>query len=501
MNNERQWPAFNATTNKHVATHVRIEGLTGKKVWWIDLEGRSGLPEGVKVADFSLYGIHKASLDREIVVVEGETCVDVLRDMNLSAVGSVCGAASIPGDLALKDLLVFPSIVLWADNDDAGYRHMNRIASRLTELGATDIRVVRWEEAPDKGDCVDAIEAGVDVRKLISGAVQVSETETPENFDDDEKRTSIHFYTASELIKEDTGSVEFVCDPWVVAGSITELSGKIKRAGKTTFVTNLCSAVVKGEDFLGNPTVARPVIYMTEQPKTSFKEALRRARLTEQKNFHVVVWGETIGLPWDDVASQVITRAIELNGLIVVDTLPQFADIRGDGENSVGEALAAMEPLQSAASKGIGVLAVRHARKIGGNLGDSARGSSAFGGAVDTLVDIDRPGGNTDPNVRVVSSISRFDGVPDKLYVELTEDGYIPLGSIGAFSESRATQLILDNTPEFEADAMTLDDFVLNVESLKKTTASKVLRQLVDEEKLLCHGTGKRGSPVYYWRA
>lgn len=41
----------------------------------------------------------------EIVIAEGEACVDALLDMNLKAVGSVCGAASILGDLALKKLL------------------------------------------------------------------------------------------------------------------------------------------------------------------------------------------------------------------------------------------------------------------------------------------------------------------------------------------------------------------------------------------------------------
>ncbi|MCL0055793.1 hypothetical protein M1N56_07980 [Dehalococcoidia bacterium] len=85
--------------------------------------------------------------------------------------------------------------------------------------------------------------------------------------------------------------------------------------------------------------------------------------------------------------------------------------------------------------------------------------------------------------------------------------GYIPLrssdaiaGSI-AIQESSAMQWILESAPESEVDAMSLDDFVVSIENLRRTTASKVLPQLVDEERLLFNGTGKEGSPFRYWRA
>ena len=49
-----------------------------------------------------------------------------------------------------------------------------------------------------------------------------------------------------------------------------------------------------------------------------------------------------------------------------------------------------MKPLQLAAADGLGVVVGRHERKSGGDIGDSARGSSAFGGAVDTIITISR---------------------------------------------------------------------------------------------------------------
>jgi hypothetical protein len=95
-------------------------------------------------------------------------------------------------------------------------------------------------------------------------------------------------------------------------------------------------------------------------------------------------------------------------------TLPQWAGIHGDGENSAGEALAAMAPLQEAASQHhLAVVIARHERKSGGDVGNSGRGSSAFAGAVDIVLSLRRPEGNTRPTLRVIHALSRFDETPD----------------------------------------------------------------------------------------
>ena len=92
------------------------------------------------------------------------------------------------------------------------------------------------------------------------------------------------------------------------------------------------------------------------------------------------------------------------------------------------------------------------------------------------------------------------DTQPNELYVELTATGYVSLGTSGAVAENKAAYLILESVPLSEGDAMSLDDFTECIDSVKKTTASKELRQLVDEGKLRCHGTGKKGSPFRYWK-
>ena len=52
-------------------------------------------------------------------------------------------------------------------------------------------------------------------------------------------------------------------------------------------------------------------------------------------------------------------------------------------------------------------------------MGESGRGSSAFGGAVDLVLNLRRPDGNTRGTLRVLKALSRFDETPPELVVEL----------------------------------------------------------------------------------
>ncbi|HEY5484444.1 MAG TPA: hypothetical protein VIK31_11660, partial [Propionibacteriaceae bacterium] len=62
-----------------------------------------------------------------------------------------------------------------------------------------------------------------------------------------------------------------------------------------------------------------------------------------------------------------------------MDTLPQFAGLRGDAENNSGDALEAIGPLQLLAADGFAILVTRHDRKSGGEVGESARGQPLDG--------------------------------------------------------------------------------------------------------------------------
>jgi hypothetical protein len=313
----------------------------------------------------------------------------------------------------------------------------------------------------------------------------------------------IRFRTAKEVAAETPAKTKWAAFPYLAMGAITEVDGKIKAGGKTTWISHMASCILQGKPFMGENTTKMCAVFLTEQPLASFRKVLERAGLTEHEDLFVLHWHDVAGLEWYEVARCAMEKAEEVGaGALFVDTLGQFAGIRGDGENSAGEAHRAMQPLQEAAAKGLAVCITRHERKGGGEVGESGRGSSAFGGAVDIILSIRRADGNVRPTVRVIESLSRFEETPDKLVIELTPDGYRSLGDATAFAEQEAHQAILEVLPAKAEHALISSDLFdkLKEQDIKRTSAQTALERLINEGGVVRTGAGKRGDPYRYYR-
>ena len=142
-----------------VAEHVlRGRDAAGKKLMGWRRGGAWGLG-GLKVAELPLYGSERlAGAVGPVVVTEGERAADAARALGLVALGTVTGAASCPGAKALE-VLRGREVLLWADNDPEGHKHMARVAAALVGIAAS----VAWVEskgAPAKGDAADFAAGG-----------------------------------------------------------------------------------------------------------------------------------------------------------------------------------------------------------------------------------------------------------------------------------------------------------------------------------------------------
>jgi hypothetical protein len=140
-----------------VAEHVRIRRPNGeKRMFW----RRNGTPKlkGVKVTDLPLYGadtVAQVEAGASVAVTEGEKPKEALSARRILAVGTVTGAATIPCDAVLRQLLAY-DVILWPDNDDIGRAHMTRIGRRLLAMGiSAPPRWVEWPDAPPAGDAAD----------------------------------------------------------------------------------------------------------------------------------------------------------------------------------------------------------------------------------------------------------------------------------------------------------------------------------------------------------
>ncbi|HUJ93500.1 MAG TPA: bifunctional DNA primase/polymerase [Terriglobales bacterium] len=306
------------------------------------------------------------------------------------------------------------------------------------------------------------------------------------------------FRTAPEISAAVGEKVDWICRPWVAAGSITEVDGKIKTAGKTTWVLAMVEAISSGEEFMAEPTAKTPVVYLSEQPPASFREALARADLLDCVELRVLFNKDTLGCSWPEIASAAVEECKRMGArLLVVDTLAPFARLYGDAENSSGDALIAMEPLHAATGQGIAVIIVRHERKSGGDVADAGRGSSAFAGAVDTIISLRRPSGAVRHTVREIQALSRFSETPTELMVELRpSEGYVALGDVDSVALAEAQEQVLTKT---RSEALTLDELV-DATHIPRATLQRAIEVLKKEGKLARIGRGVKREP-YKFRA
>ena len=438
-----------------------------------------------------------APTDQPVFAVEGEAKADALRALGFVAT-SALGGAGRKWEPRYSDLLEDREVIVLPDNDDPGRKHAADVAGR--SLGkAGMVKVLDLPGLQEKGDIIDWLALGRTGEELTELACKCPEWDPGSQ---DSTAKPLRFLTAAEIASQTPEDVQYILKPYLIQGATTELDGKIKLAGKTTFALAMVEAVVTGGRFLGEPTIQTPVVYLTEQPPSSFREALRRANLLSEENLIILPYFDTVDSSWNQVIDATYLEMQQRGAkLLVVDTLPQFAGLKGDAENSAGDALEAIQPLQRLAAQGMCVMIVRHDRKAGGDVGDSARGSSAFGGAVDIILSLRRGDGNSPPTVRVIQGVGRFDGIPDKLIVDYKDGQYVSLGTETQVVKSQTREAILEVIPEDEGDALSTRDILDKAEDVKKTLGKEIIKELFDAKVIQRKGEGKSGKPFLFWQS
>lgn len=433
--------------------------------------------------------------DEVALVPEGEKDVDRLLLAGFLATTNPMGAGKWRDEYA-EDLRG-KRVVILPDNDERGHSHAQAVDRSLRGAAATVavLELPGMEPGWDVSEWLDAGHAPEELRDLVTTVLRDAPAVGTTH-------AGLRFYTPAELASMIPSKPDFIVGPGLAAtGAITEIDGKVKAAGKTTLILHLVRSILDGAQFLGQPTRKCRVIYVTEQSRQTFMDALRRAGLDRRGDELLIVFREDIGaIPWAEVVA-----GTKLDGYAVVifDTLGKLARIKQ--ENEAGEWAGAMSPLQDLSASGRAVIVARHDRKSGGNPGDSARGSSQASGDVDIILAVRRPEGNHPPNRRVIESLSRYAETPEKIVIELTDDGYVLLGTDEAVAVGDArTFLAAALELEFRQNGTGLDMTALValgddwVPPLKRTTIQSAVEAMVLSREVVKTGRGRKGDPFVY---
>ena len=337
------------------------------------------------------------------------------------------------------------------------------------------------------------------VREVYAAGARVATTVTPI---DAETGEITRWMTARELADKTPEEPAWIVPGLLACGVITELSAKIK-VGKTTFWGAMVAAILNGEPFLGLPTTTTPVVLLTEERESSIRALLKRTGLEHEDHLHILQRYLTRGTEWPAIVSDAISYTHKVGArLLIVDTLPDWAGIVGDAENNSGDALEAMAPLQDAAASGLAVLPVRHDRKGGGEIGDSARGSSAFGGAVDIILGLRRAESPGHENRRTLVGVGRFDGIPEEITIELNGGKYTSLGNGADVDRREVRTLLFEILPEPGNRGLTVEELLDGVGETHRATLNRILKEAVkDGDVLRSKGYGTTGRAFGYTAA
>ena len=312
----------------------------------------------------------------------------------------------------------------------------------------------------------------------------------------------LRFYTPAELASITLPKPDWLISPGLAAiGAITEIDGKIKSSGKTTLILYMIRAILDGTPFLGEPTRRARVIYVTEQSRQTFSDALRRAGLDKRGDELLVLFREDIGrTPWPKVVAQTRQDGYDV---VAFDTIGKLSGIKE--ENAAGEWSTAMTPLQDLAASGRAVIIARHDRKSGGDVGDSGRGSSQASGDVDIILALRRPAGKQPSNRRVIESLSRYPETPEMIVMELTDHGYVLLGNDEAVAAAVALEFVSAAIgAEYRQTSAGLSMKALEEKGkerqpvVKRTTIQSALDRLEGRAEIVRTGRGVANDPFIY---
>lgn len=304
--------------------------------------------------------------------------------------------------------------------------------------------------------------------------------------------SGLRFIRLSELVAGSPHEPDWVWEGYVAAGAITLLAGRPK-VGKSTFAFALMDAVDRGQVFCGKRTRAVPIVLLSEERVTTLAEKARLLGAAER--IECLMHHTAYDVEWRRIVVEAAERIGE-SGLVIVDTLADFAGLPADSENAAGAVQSAVRPLQEIAGEGHAVLVIAHQRKAAGDHGDAVRGSNALTAAVDIVLELERAPALS-PDGRVIKADSRYASTPRELVVVRGDDGYEARGELAGALADTQRERVLEMLGEL--GEATAEDIGQALE-ISKPTAQRRLNALRSAGRVTRRGAGTKGDPFLWAR-
>lgn len=360
--------------------HERWENGEKKSFLWKHPDGRYSRNGEINPETMPLYGSELVAdwpKDYRIVLSEGEGPAEALRDRNIRALGTACGASMTPRPEALE-IFRGRRVVVWPDGDEAGREHMRRTIRHLRGVAAS-VQIYEWPDPPEgvKGpDAADhpAIKGGdrEDLKALIRNL-----QDAPEAPDEaTEKEPVLRDRTLlGKIMAEGVEPPEELVADVLLAGKVHSLYSAAS-TGKTFLMLWLVLRVIEQG--------LRVLVYDRENGPRIMSERLEALGADPEKVDELVHYAFYPELPTTEEGLLEYEHTLDeiRPALVVFDSLIGFLATNGLDENSSNDVSTwAAHYAHPARGRGAAVLILDHVPKEGA----SSRGSSRKRDEVDVM--------------------------------------------------------------------------------------------------------------------
>jgi DNA polymerase I-like protein with 3'-5' exonuclease and polymerase domains len=462
--------------------------------WW-------GIPKDAPNVPYRLPEVVKAIAEgKRIDIFEGEPDVEAARKLGLTATTNIRGAGKFTDDLV--PYFRGADVAINGDNDEEGRNHVDQVARQLE---GTTRSIKAMEPFPSVKDFRDWLAAGGTLEKYLQLVEETPEyvclNQSPSIHPTSDLNKHFPVYKVREIkeMREEGDGEGWYCPLFMRAGEITLFGGAAKESGKTTYYCHMLKKVHDGEPFMGMHTKKSGALILTEQG-SNILEATAKAGISDDDEIYFAFYKDLAKEEWPELIEAATQMCKELGvGILVVDTFGSFADLHGSDENISGEIGDRMKPVLVAARvHGLHVSILHHAGKDG-----DLRGSSNFRKDPDAIWLLGNPSGDHGPNVRSLRGWGRHDPINTSFNIELTDDGYVMLGTNTQIERAKAESKWLELVPigyDNHIRRTQAMPVVTRTTGVSESTAQRALETLVDQGIVKQQELKAQGKPVVLWK-
>lgn len=339
----------------------------------------------------------------------------------------------------------------------------------------------------------------------IRGLSAVATTGSSDNaggvVDSGDLHCGLRFVSADEIKAYTPSEPPWILSGYLAPGNITLLGGKPK-AGKSRLALDLTSAIVnRAPSFIGKPVDGGPVVYVSEEGAATLAH-----KLPDSPDVRILIRENAWPKPdWATLIAAAVEEAHRIGAVpLIVDTVPYWSGLPPEREKDSGAVLQIMEACVYAARGGLAPLLLAHTRKGGGEDGESIRGSSAFAGSADIILELERV--PDAPRQRALLALSRYPQTPGTLVAELDQDGaWHAVSEDADRSDTRTTAARQRDVADRDAILAALNDgSPLTRADLEDATGAPArqwhttLEALLKDGAINKTGAGKKGDPYRF---